>query len=310
MTTMNKFEKNIEKVFITKGNIGQSTLDSYIKYMNKLKQLMGYKGSSFLFLKDTGKVITVLEKNYTDNTQKTIFSIIVSILTIKKTFKTELRIYRGRMEQFKTIIDAHIAKNQLEPKEKEKFIEWNTLKTTMEREVNKTPKNIRDSNDLIITLITFKDIILPRLVLSTIKVKNFDTIIDNYYSNGKLVFNDFKNVNKMGSQTFKVSGATKTAIKNFLKLRHSRGIDNDFLLISNRNFKGIVQKKFSDYLKAYFKRYTGKDINNNLLRKIYTNHLLNTEKYRNSDESQRNEFHRRLLHDIKTASTIYRKINI
>jgi hypothetical protein len=107
------------------------------------------------------------------------------------------------------------------------------------------------------------------------KLRNFDKEKDNYMiTTGKkkipfLVFNAYKNANKIGQQKLQISNQLRNIIQKW-----SDKNPHDYLIVGSKGTDKITQPKLNLYLNNIF----GKNIGSSMLRHIYL-----TEKYSDVD---------------------------
>lgn len=305
---MDKFRQNILKE-LNKKDLSENTKETYIKNLLKVRELGNFKQYTINMFKKAEDIIDVLKEHYEPNTQQTIIGSILGLLKGNNKFDDEYLLYRERNGALLKRISDKRDLNKLSDKEKMNNEEWNELKKVMlSKALKDNNSKVNDFNDSILTSLYFNDEIIPRLEFASVKLNNFNKESDNFIEGNKITFNKFKNVKSLGSQTFKLSSKTKKLIQDFKNFRKSKNINDDFLFISQRTNKGFINKKFSDFIIGYFKRYTGKSINNNLLRKIYTDYLVNKPGYSKLTNAERKKMHIRLLHLPETANSVYRKV--
>ena len=65
---------------------------------------------------------------------------------------------------------------------------------------------------------------------------------------------------------------------------------------------------YSHHIINIIKKYTGKSINNNTIRKIWETSLIQSPEYNQMTNKEKNKAHKKLLHSTNTANEAYNKI--
>ena len=66
---------------------------------------------------------------------------------------------------------------------------------------------------------------------------------------------------------------------------------------------------YSHHITNIIKKYTGKSINNNTIRKIWETTLIQSPEYNQMTNKEKNKAHKKLLHSTNTANEAYNKIH-
>lgn len=223
----------------------ESTIYGYLIIIDKLIS----SGIDEISKETANKILEYIKGLKNKNTKKNYFK---PILKYTKDRNPEL--YKKFYDEFLIVAKAkekENKENKYTKSEKNKLVTWEDIKKLGLRKMETL-------NDKIFYQFIVKENLFLRLAIFNIKLKDYDENKDNYIKDGILYMNDFKNINSMGKQQFKLLKKTRELIDK---------VDNDLLLDI-----GVDKNTKTNFYKRFFKKYLGKDINNNLLRKIYVNH--------------------------------------
>ena len=66
---------------------------------------------------------------------------------------------------------------------------------------------------------------------------------------------------------------------------------------------------YSHHITNIIKKYTGKSINNNTIRKIWETSLIQSPEYNQMTNNEKDKAHKKLLHSTSTANEVYNKVH-
>ena len=254
-------------------------------YMNSLRNIRsGVKSTSkgLKFFKRTEKIITYMDSIDNIQSRMNLMKPILNLLKDEPKLQDTYQIYLLKLREYKEIHMNKQKENKFTDKEIKNISKWKDI------------KNIKPSSldEKVFHSLLVNDNLFLRLEYFSIKLENFNRDTDNWIDGDNLVMNNFKNVKSLGPQKFKLSQKTTDIIDD---------IRGDWLM-TNHN---MSQPNRTRWIKNFFKRNTGKDINNNLLRKIFVNEVLK----KNLSTNQLEKIARKMLNTFATWNDNYRKVN-
>lgn len=313
---------DMDKQYLTKKNSGQVNRDSLIKYIDKIRTTYTNMNDgktwsgSIDFLKNTKKVISYLEKEYSnENTLKTYFTAIVGILNRLKGFDDTVKPYQKKMNFYLKESTKKNDKNELTPAQKKNYMNWQQILDF------KNP-DWSDEDQLLYDLYTclpprrleawlrLKYVKLKKMNKMTHLDKNYNYLIANKNGNiQKLLLFKYKTHKKYGRVSIDLRQQNELPIFNYKKLLKSAetfvkstNIKSDELCFPDT--KGKVYGDMNYRLSYVFKK-TGKNISVNILRHAFISHYVNKK---NITMGTLKKLARSLGHSIMTMLS-YRKFS-
>lgn len=269
---------------LEKQNIKSITIDGYMNSLTKIRTNVKSKSIGIKYFKLTDKILTYLDTIKNTNTRLNLMKPILNLLKREPKLQDTYQIYLSKFNEWKLINNKDKGENKFTEKELKDKVEWKDI-------VNIKPKKL---NDKIFLSLLVNDNLFLRLAFFSIKLDEYNTTTDNYIDGPFLFMNDFKNVKTLGPQKFNLSDKTTDIIKEI----------KGSWLMSNHN---LTNPNKSAWVKRIFNKYLKKSVNNNLLRKIYINHiLLNKPKLSNNEIDK---LARKMLNTRATWEDTYRKVN-
>jgi hypothetical protein len=215
-----------------KTNITESTKKQYI---SMLRVLNNNKDPNNLNYLKSVKKINELLKDKTDNTKKSYYAVIVSVLKISDPieYKTALKTYIKLMNEYNKKSNEEQKKNEMTGKQKEN---WMTL-AEIDKVYNKLEKDVKKFTSLDWnkkkTYRTLLDYTILSLYLLNPPRRNMDycdmnlVLVEsmkdlpntqNYYNpfTSEFIFNKYKTVKKFGQQRVKIPIKLKNVLTNFI----------------------------------------------------------------------------------------------
>jgi integrase len=259
--------------------LSESSLKTYTSILVNLHKSTSKDENDSIdwFGKETDEILNEL-KNKPSNIRKSILSALF-VLTNEPKYR-ELMI-----DDCKTVNEAY--KNQTKSqKERDNWLTMDEISETFQNLEQKVlamfkNKTLTDTSTimeyLLVGFLSGAAGIPPRRSLdyALLKIRNFDTKIDNYYRNGKLVFHKYKTSDKYGGVTLDVPKPFDKILKKWIKLN-----PGEYMLYSS-NGNPLSSSQISRYLN---KAFGGKSVSTDLLRHIYlTNHYKDVPAIRDMD---------------------------
>lgn len=276
---------------LEKRDLSEATTLQYIKTLINLhKKIYNHEQiKSLNFLKHVDKIEDVISENYKDNTQKSIYNTLSSILhplKEKKGYKKVYEFYKEKANDLGDKIQKETNKNEKTDTQKENWMSWDDIlkiRNELHDDVDniKKKKNISEKDyetllkNVVLSLYTY----LPprRNEYQNILIVPNDKDLDdkkNYYvlDENKFILNSYKTSKKYGSQEIEVPDELEKAISNYL-LYHTlfnnnkkKKKDYEIPLLVNRSGQPLTQvNSLTRILNKIFK----KNIGASMLRHIY-----------------------------------------
>ena len=281
MTT--QFLETMETKLNTR-NIKQITINGYMNGLRNLRINVKSTSKTIKFFKRTDKIKVYLDSVENLNTRKNILKPILNLLKDEPKLQDTYQFYYLINKDLVNKINKKIGENKFTKKETKNKITWLDV-------INIKPEGL---DEKIYHSLLVNDNVFIRLEHFNIKLDEYDEKTDNYIDGPFLFMNSFKNVKSFGPHKINLSDETTDIIENI------RGS----WLVSNH---GISQSGRGKWITRFFKKRTGKSVNNNLLRKIYINHVLKS--LPNITNNQITERAKKMLNSKETWINTYRKVN-
>jgi hypothetical protein len=212
----------------------------------------------------------------------------ISMSSKKSVYKVLFNITTGEVKEiYREIVKSDKMRekhrDKYTPVEKTNLVSWDNIKAIK-------PDTLE--HKIFHSFITVDNLFL-RLEYFNIKLKDYNIEKDNYINNKKLYLNNHKTSNKIGVQVFILKKKTLDLIEQ---------VDNEYLF-SNHN---TPTSSKSRWVVSFFRKYLEKDINNNLLRKIYINEIIN--KFNVLTTKQIHILAKRMLNSVETWINVYKRL--
>jgi len=282
---MEDFTNNLKTKLKDKG-LSENSIKLYLRNLEKLND--NKKIDNFKFLKDTKKIVDQINK-YKDNTKRSIFISIVSVLKCcpedKKLKKLHDEYYNMMINKSDEIKNK--ATDEATEEQKENWIKWDEVKAKfdeLEKEVDALKDNKKISESEYNKLLSYMILGLyvhnqPRRnkdyqLMNVVKKYNDKYENDiNYlsYDENKFVFNNYKTAKKFGRQVIDYNDDLKKVIDLYLKFhpkilgkKLTRNTNEHFLV----NYKGEPLSQVNSITKILNKIF-GKRLGSSALRHIF-----------------------------------------
>jgi hypothetical protein len=215
-------------------------------------------------LNDDKSVLHYL-KDKTPNIRKTILSALF-VLTNNEN-------YQKQMVEDCSVVNQQYKEQKMSKNEKENWMSFEEIQAIYNNLLNEVTlmfanKKALDTKTIIqfflVGLMPGSAGIPPRRSTdySEMKIRNYNKIMDNYYCNGKLVFNQYKTKNVYGTAIFDL--AKRAPVLNKLLKKWITINKYDYLLFSSNGNK-LAQPQITQYNNKIY----GKNISTDMLRHIY-----------------------------------------
>ena len=290
---------NLQKRLMEEKKVAESTAISYINMLRKLNADVPFNNLSFLKSKE---LLEQRINEYSESTQKTYYSTIVSILSFykdKTSYKSTYNYYFEKMME-KSKESREKDTSEKSETQKKNWLSWNEVSSKLDS-LNKqieefsNSKHMSNSNyDTLLSAMVLSMYVLipPRrnqdyqdlyIVKKYDSKKNDDS--KNYYdlSTNKFIFNKYKTSKSYGKQELDVS--ENTAFLNILKmyLKHhpaKKGLEYRFLVFND----GSPLKAVNSVTRLLNKVF-GKNIGSSMLRHIYLSEKYNIDEMKKDAEA-------------------------
>jgi len=314
------FEKKLEAEFVKRGITG-SSLKSYMSYMRTIIDKLSPKTRSFVFLKNTDTVLKFINSHYKDGARTAVGAIVRLI--------TNRRGYVIALKEYKKSLDSKIKIHNLDKKLNkvpDKLVgivgkyNWNSLGDKIVKDLKTKLDSALKGTDFkkqfslyelfVLSLFIFRAGFLERLSYASFLLKKNT---GNYIikSSGKMFFNKFKNVDKIGKQPQVLPKAVLKELNKYLKFKK-----NTTHLFYNEKFrtenkkKPYTNKEFAKLVQRISKEVGLESVlSMNDYRKLFETHLQSTPEYQNLNTIEKEQLHiRKAFHKKGVAETTYKMV--
>ena len=257
---------------LTAKGVGDSTAKLYVR---NLKTLNGGAFKNITFLKDIEAVEDKL-KDYKDNTKKTYYASMCSVLKGKKPYTKAYKHYFDKMMELSKDVKEKESENEKSDTQKENWISWedvekikNELKSKIDFKSRKLTKSQYDTLLAYVVLSLYTDIAPRRnmdyLLMEVSKAKNVDDSKNWYVPKERVfIFNKYKTAKKYGKQTLDTT-PIEDVLKMYLKY-HPLSKSAQFPLLVDYDSKPLTSvNAITRILNRIFKKKVG----SSMLRHIY-----------------------------------------
>ncbi|MEK6265545.1 MAG: hypothetical protein N2B06_12390 [Clostridium sp.] len=250
---------------LAKQNVKEATLKSYVLSLDNLRRVADSHTFDYYFITPRLAIISI-NKVFGENTYYTqkIFNVWNKYLTKANYDKDNdvKKIYADELRKINDFITQKRSENVREGKLEKEWISLKELKQFRKELVN----NGSYHDALIISLYT--DVPPVRNDYWHLKIRNFDTCKDNYYSNGTIVLNDYKTVKFYGKITFNLTIAINEIAKACMVNNNS-----DFMFKTSTGKPFKTGNNFTKYIQKMIDVRFQKSVNIQMFRNIYLSHL-------------------------------------
>ena len=256
-------EKLKETIMINRPKLSPNSLKTYVSTLSSFYKRMNANNIDF-FSKNVNEIIESL-KEVESNKRKTLLSALF-ILTGEDD-------YKKLMLSDCKIVNENYKKQKATPDEKENWISIDEIQQKYKEYLqavvpmfhNKASINEKTIVEFfILALMSGVAGIPPRRSLdyADMKIRNYNKDIDNYYENGKMVFNQYKTFKQYGRVIIDVkimAPDLNILIKKWMKINKT-----DYLLYSSNG-----NKLSNTQLYQYNNKIWGKNVSTNIYRHVY-----------------------------------------
>jgi hypothetical protein len=296
---MNKSElrKLFKKIKTPQGyELSDISIRNYISKLNTVAKITtGQDYKNYKFLLSPKKVFDKMNKS-TLKGVKDYYSPIINILQLVNADSKIIKQYQDELIKNAEEEYQEREKNILSTTEKERLL---TMKEINDRYDSYDPKTPEELMYKLIVAFYFRDELIPRNNLSTMKITNKDKSLDNNYNYilvdkdnkpKEIIMLNYKTRNTYGEQRFNITKELKDLLIEYMKVFNKES--GDFLFstesgyeIKDNTFLYVIRKAMEEVLKS--------PLNIDLIRSIHINEFY-TGKARSIQ--QKKDFARRLLH--------------
>ena len=278
-----------ESIMEKRPNLSQSSIKTYMSNINTTARELEKELNTTQDIISNYKEILEHFNKFTPVIRKTKLSAFIVALDEKDKNSEEVKniLVEMRAQLYKDIDEANNDENKqkLTKSQEKNYISWDEVMKIYEqlrieaeplfKLDNLTRKQFQRLQDFV--LLSMYVLTPPRRSMdyTEFKLRNFDKDTDNYMTTtGKkkipfLVFNAYKNANKIGQQKLQISNQLRNIIQKWMEKN-----PHDYLIVGSKGDTKITQPKLNLYLNNIF----GKNIGSSMLRHIYL-----TEKYSDVD---------------------------
>ena len=272
---INKLENKL-----TKEGLKESSIKTHISNLEKIINNTGIKKVNE---KNKNKIVETIENEpISDNTKKSRYKTLLVLLRNEEKNKKLWEFFNVKIKETNVKVDKVLKENKFSSKELDNKVKWKDIKKIK-------PKNLNE--EIFLSLIVNDNLFL-RLEVFNIKLDEFNETTDNYIDGPFLHMNSFKNISKLGPQKFSLSDKTTDIIE---KIKGSWLMSNHVINPSGK----------SKWIKRFFNKNVGKEINNNLLRKIYVNKF----DFNKLSGAKLDKIAKKMLNTSNTIRENYMKVN-
>ena len=271
-------------------NITDSSIKTYISCLSSLsKKLNEGKLDTSFFTQNKKEILKYLETLTNSQTKKTILSALY-ILTGLDEFKTLM------IDECNKVNNQY-KEQKMKPEREENNISFDEVKDKVNElfdKLNKEKSKENYINYLLVALMSGVFTPPRRAEWAYVKIKDYNTKEDNYYSKGKFIFNKFKTFKKYGQQILDVPKELKGVINKWLKLN-----DTEYFFYNVNTGKPFTNSILCRRLYTIF----NKKISIDMMRNIFlSNKYKDLPTIKNMEDTATE-----MGHDLKSALEFYVK---
>ena len=294
-------------------NLKKSSISNYVRNINILHDKKPYDNLDFL--KNHKEIESKLEGKKDTSLRNYYTSIVVALNSVdSEKYEKIIEIYQNILKELTTKINDTYAKNEKTVKENNNWLtyaELQQIQVDYQEKVNKlelTKKEVispKDNKLLLYYLIASLYTLHAPLRLDWANMKyihnkkdiNYDDnfILDSGKYSKTIYLNDFKNVKKIGKQSFKLNKDLVKIINLYRKFNKG-----EYFLMNTRNFK-MSQNSLSKMIPIVFNK-NNKSVNLNMVRKSKIASEIDIEQQKKEVKLAND-----MLHSEDTQKTIYLK---
>jgi hypothetical protein len=260
---MSAFKTNISaKIQLNRPKLSASSLKTYISVLYNISKKLNPDNESIDWFNDNNQEITTFLENKTPQTKKTSFSALFVL--------TKNQLYKDVMVQVMKLVNETDKNQKKNEKQEENWMSIKEIQDIYDSLLIKiksmlSGKSILNESMmmefLLVSFLGGVSGLAPRRSqdYSEMKIRNYDTKIDNYYKAGKFYFNIYKTAKSYGLQVIDVPKDLNAILKKWVKIN-----TNDYMLYSTNG-----NKLSSPQISRILNKALGKNISTSLLRHVY-----------------------------------------
>ena len=303
------YKKIITEEF-KKTNLKDNSIKLYTIRLNNLYNDVGGVNNTNDHLNDTKKIMNYINKSNSLETKVAYLNAITKILedgNIKDIYTAERKLINN--QKFKNY------KTNIKP---EGFTDYNKL-----LEASPAPDFTQGVKTVLYDFLLYISVRYPlRLNLWDMKIitkkKDINENENYLYMSSKkmtIIMNNFKNINSMGKQEIEIENIDKPVIKEYIKFlkKHLKAqkLNMEYLLYNFYNNEIIPLSSKDIYgriLSRLLKKKLDKDLTMNDIRHSKESGLIQSEEYKTLTNKEKDDRHKKLLHNTNTANVYYNKV--
>ena len=250
-----------ESIKNNRPNLSTSSLKTYSSVLRNLQKNM--KGEGLEWFSNNDKDILEYLKDKTPQTKKTTLSALFVL--------TKQQSYKDVMIQVMKLVNESDKSQKKNEKQEENWMSVKEIQDIYDsllvkaRSMLSNKSILNESTMMEFLLVSFLGGVVKDLAprrsqdYSEMKIRNYDTKIDNYYKAGKFYFNIYKTAKSYGLQVIDVPKDLNAILKKWVKIN-----TNDYMLYSTNG-----NKLSSPQISRILNKALGKNISTSLLRHVY-----------------------------------------
>lgn len=308
---MDPLFKEIVKV-LTEHNtkVSPTTIKTYYYRLKWIKTNLGIESNNIInIISDYDNIIPFISESDIGLSTKKLLFVILNVLSKKLEIPEDIqRAYNNKMNEFRDLANRRRGENKISEKDINNWASWDDVCEVYKRIPDDSFRNIQDK--LIIGLYVNLEGWVLRLDFANVKIykKDMNKLDHNWLHwdkmNNRFILHivEYKTSKNYGQLDIEI---VDEGLKELLNKWFTEYNKNPiYLLVNYRDLdKGLSKSALSHKIKKIFKKYSGKAINNQLLRQIKeTNNIYdNADKYNKMTLNEKIDIHKKLLHSFETA---------
>lgn len=251
------------------------TKETYGRALAQLRNALGVPDGDMTFLKDSARVIAWVEGlERSLNTRKVYYIAIVSHLKGIPEYAVVYDDYKAKMDQYNRAVSDQMAKQELTPRESDKFLTWPEVLDVRER-VRLAATDLFSHQDYVI-LCLYTMVAPVRCDYAPMAVVGEETSKKGNQllvlpSGMTIVLNEFKTAHKYGQQRIPVPADLEAVLRDWLDLNPSGW------LLCDSDGNPMTDAALSTRIISIFKKHAQKAVGVNILRHSYVSWVRRNE---------------------------------
>lgn len=282
--------------------MSQQTKLTYERSLATVRKGLGV-ADGLEFIADHAKVIEWIEGHpkYKPNSKKVLYIAIVSTIKSNNLYLETLPLYKAKLDALNRQVTEENEEQALTAEEKEKFVEWPEILSTVEEKIFPAVCDLASYQDyLIVSLYT----LMPPLRLDYAEMKVVAeepaTPEGNYLVMAKkpyLLLTQYKTARRYGQQRLEIPKKLVGILKEWRTMQ-----DTDYLLVSPASNNPMPAWELGQTITRVFEKHLGKSVGVNVLRHSYITWMRKDE----LAPKKSNALSKSMLHSV-AMSQFYRR---